>query len=53
MSQGSLTELQNQLIIAKDVRYLGKENFQEIFDQSIKVNKIINGLIKSSKNHYS
>ena len=46
---GSLTETQNQLLIAKDVGYVKNENFQEIFDQSIRVNKLINGLIKKTK----
>ena len=51
---GSTTELQNQLLIAKDVRYISEKDFNEIFNQSIKVHKIINGLIKKSRNiHYS
>lgn len=49
MGQGSVTELQNQLIIAKDVGYLKEARFRTVFDQSVKVNKIMNGLIKSSK----
>jgi four helix bundle protein len=48
---GSITELQNQLLIAKDINYLSKEKFQEIAEQTIKVHKITNGLIKYSKNH--
>ena len=47
---GSITELQNQLLIAKDVGYITKEQFQDIAEQSVKVHKITNGLIKSSKN---
>lgn len=46
---GSVTELQNQLLVAKDVGYIAKEQFQDIAKQSVKVHKIINGLIKSSK----
>ena len=53
MAQGSVTELQNQLLVARDVGFLGKEKFQEITLQSVTVHKIINGLIKSSKNHDS
>lgn len=49
MALGSITELQNQLFIAKDIGYLGKEDFQNLFGQAIKVHKILNGLIKSSK----
>lgn len=49
MALGSVTELQNQLLVAKDAGYLSQEKFQEVAKQSIKVHKIINGLIKSSK----
>ena len=54
ISQGSVTELQNQLIIAKDVSYIKKdEEYQKLFAQSILVHKIINGLIKSTKSYFS
>ena len=46
---GSVTELQNQLLVAKDIGYVTNEKFKEIADQTIKVHKITNGLIKSSK----
>lgn len=49
VAQGSNTELQNQLLIAKDVGYLEQEGFDEIFNQALKVQKILNGLIKKSK----
>jgi|SRR3990172_9001559 len=51
MALGSVTELQNQLIISKDVGYLKTDIFNSTMDLSIKVHKIINGLIKSSRNH--
>lgn len=50
---GSLTELQNQLIIAKDVQYLEERQFRRLFDQSTIVHKLINGLLKSSKRYYA
>ena len=52
---GSTTELQNQLIVAKDVGYINLETFNNLYEKSIKVHKILNGLIKSSKTfiHYS
>ncbi|MEK7508228.1 MAG: four helix bundle protein [Patescibacteria group bacterium] len=46
---GSVTELQSQLLIARDVGYVSNEKFNEIAERTIKVHKIINGLIKSSK----
>lgn len=53
ISQGSLTELQNQLIISRDVGYISDAKFKELFDQSVVVNKLLNGLIKSSKKYTS
>ena len=51
VAQGSLGELQNQLLIAKDVNYLKDSDFQGIAEQIIVVNKLINGLkrIKNTK----
>ncbi len=49
MSKGSLTELQNQLLLSKDVGYLKKEVFTEIAEQTVVVDKLIMGLIKSIK----
>ncbi len=48
MALGSLTELQNQLLISKDVKYVSNDSFDKIAEQTIIVSKIINGLIKSS-----
>ena len=53
MSKGSLTELQNQLIIAKDIGYISLEIYSSAMDQTTIIHKIINGLIKSSKSHHS
>lgn len=49
MALGSITELQNQLLVARDVGYLDKVTFQPLAEQSVKVHKITNGLIKKSK----
>lgn len=43
---GSLTELQNQLIIARDLKYLSGKDCDLIYEKSITVHKLINGLIK-------
>src|SRR3989338_1228088 len=40
MAQGSTTELQNQLIISRDVKILTPEKFQPVFEQSIIAHKI-------------
>ncbi len=49
MSLGSLTEIQNQLLIAKDLQYISKEDFLILAQQTVIINKLINGLIKKSK----
>jgi four helix bundle protein len=46
MAQGSLTELQNQLIIVKDVGYLNQRKFNEILEKTVIVHKLITGLRK-------
>jgi four helix bundle protein len=49
-SLGSTTELQNQLLIARDIKYLPKNTFQKLAKLSITVHKLTNGLLKSSLN---
>ncbi len=48
---GSLTEIQNQLHIASDIKYIQKLDYDLLADQSIVVHKLINGLIKSCNLH--
>lgn len=50
MAQASLVELQNQFIISKDVEYISNEEFRTLADQSVVVSKLLNGLMKSTKN---
>ena len=47
ISQGSLTELQNQLLIARDLHYLRKDVFNLLANQTISVSKLLNGLKRS------
>ena len=47
-AKGSLTELQNQLLVAKDIDYVTPEKFSAIASQSVIVHKLLNGLIKSA-----
>ncbi len=46
MSLGSLTELQSQLLIARDIGYISKENFMITSELSVEVSKLLNGLRK-------
>ncbi len=52
MAKGSLTELQNQLLVAKDIGYLETERFKHIAAQSVDTHKMINGLIRSLNTKY-
>ncbi|MGH7195327.1 MAG: four helix bundle protein [Candidatus Saccharimonadales bacterium] len=49
MSLGSCTEVQNQLIIAKDLKFIPSKTFQDMANLTVEVNKLLNGLIKSLK----
>ena len=49
LSQGSLTELKNQLIAAKDIGYLTNSRFQELIDVADDAHRLLQGLIAKSK----
>jgi four helix bundle protein len=49
MALGSLTEIQNQLLISRDIGYLEKEEYNNLIRHTIKISKITNDLIKKSK----
>lgn len=46
---GSLTEIENQLIIAKDLNYIRADSFTALNNQVIIVSKLLSGLIKKTK----
>ncbi len=46
---GSLTEIENQLIIAKDLSYIKGELFSKLNNQIVVVSKLLSGLIKKTK----
>jgi len=48
-SLGSLMEIQNQLLIARDIDYISKEESENISNQTVVVRKLLYGLIKSAK----
>lgn len=50
ISLGSVTELQNQLLIAQDLGFITNNDFSKLADQTITIHKMTNGLIKSSRN---
>lgn len=51
ISLGSITELQNQLLISRDLKLIKEDDFQKTAQQTIVVQKITNGLIKFIKNN--
>lgn len=50
---GSVTELQNQLLISRDLGYINTSEFERNSKQTVLVHKLINGLIKYNKNKIS
>lgn len=56
LAQGSLTELKNFILIAKDVGYLNIKDFNSLTDQANLTHQILQGFIKSTRtfvNHKS
>ncbi len=49
MSQTSLIELQNQLLICKDLSYVDNNVFKNLAEQSVVCHKLINGLMRSTR----
>jgi len=50
IAHGSTTELQNQLLVARDVGYISNEQFTNAANKSVTAHKLLTGLIKSIKN---
>jgi four helix bundle protein len=48
IANSSLTETQNQVLIAKDLSYITREDSFKIWNQTITVQKLISGLIRSA-----
>ena len=56
LAQGSLTEVKNQLITARDVKYLSDADFEKLMKQAETAHQLLQGLISKSKeflNHKS
>lgn len=49
IARGSLTETQNQLLIARDLNYLDQEEFNKITKQMTSVHKLLNAFISKTK----
>lgn len=49
IARGSITELQSQLIISKDLKYINKEEYINMFKKAERIRILLNGLIKSNR----
>jgi four helix bundle protein len=49
LAQGSNTEVQNQILIARDVGYINNIKFIKLANQTVSVGKLLSGLIKKSR----
>lgn len=50
-ARGSLKEVQNFLLLSRDLKYIEKENIKELWIDSKTCEKLINGLIRSTENN--
>ena len=51
MALGSCTELQNQLLVCRDIGYISHKEFLDLANLTVEVNKLINGLMKSTRKY--
>jgi four helix bundle protein len=49
LAQGSLTELKNQLLISRDIRYFDVEHYDKLVEQANVSHQLLQGLIRKSK----
>ena len=49
LSRGSLIELKNQILIAKDINYLNEKDFKDLSEQANKTHALLQGLISKTK----
>jgi len=49
MARGSIAEVQSHLYVILDRNMISKDQFQDMYEQTIKANKLINGLIRNVK----
>ena len=49
IAKGSVVETQSQLLLARDIGYLDNETYELLANSSVRVHKLVNGLISSIK----
>ena len=45
----SLREVQNQVLIARDIKYIERSGFDQLAQKTVLISKLINGLTKTAK----
>ena len=53
LAHSSLTEVKNQLIISRDLKYINENNFNEALEKLILSQRLLQGLIKTSRKFIS
>lgn len=48
---GSLTELQNLLLISRDLKYISNSIFSDLTNKTVEVSRLINSLIKALRQY--
>lgn len=49
MAHGSLTELENQIILAEDLNFIDHKAFLLLEDLSLETDRLVNGLVKATR----
>jgi len=49
-ARGSLYEIQSQLLIEKDLKYVDREEFDKLFNEAIEISKMCSVLIRKIRN---
>ncbi len=49
IASGSLSEVENQLMIARDVNYIDTELFDQLYSRATEAHKVLNGLRKANR----
>lgn len=51
IARGSLTELENQTLISKDIGYISEGEFGETYEKILEVSRLLNSFIKNARSY--
>lgn len=52
VAKGSATELQSQMLIAKDLSYITESEYKDLENDIVNTIKLVSGLIRSARDHF-